>query len=229
MTGSSPSDEPLSPAQKPSLGAWSARAIAGLVFVLCYLILPPELDWVIRLVAAWDLAVLVLVCEGWYVILRSDPEQTRQRAVAEDPGRPALLAVAFGASVISLLAAIVMIGTGQPLAPTVPVWLPTVLGVIAIVGAWSLLHTAFALHYARLYYANPETIDSLEFHGGPPDDADFAYFAFGIGMTFQVPDVIVTKRQMRRIVLVHEVVSFAYNTAILALVINLIAGRVWRG
>ena len=66
---------------------------------------------------------------------------------------------------------------------------------------------------------------SLEFRGGPPDDADFAYFAFGIGMTFQIPDVNVTTRQMRRVVLFHQLLAFAYNTAILALIVNLLAGR----
>ena len=67
---------------------------------------------------------------------------------------------------------------------------------------------------------------SLTFTGGPPDDADFAYFAFGIGMTFQVPDVKVTCREMRRSVLFHQIISFAYNTTILALIINLVAGRI---
>jgi uncharacterized membrane protein len=88
-----------------------------------------------------------------------------------------------------------------------------------------LLHTAYTLHYAGLFYADPDMAGGLEFRGGPPDDADFAYFAFGIGMTFQIPDVNVTNRQMRRVVLAHQLVSFAYNTAILALVVNLLAGR----
>lgn len=227
MSESSSSGEPLPALQKPTLSVWSARAIAALAGIICFLALPSWLGWTMRSVAAWDLAVLVLVCEGWFVILRSDPGRARQRAVAEDPGRLAILAVSLGASVISLLAAILVIGQDQiQLAPReAPVWLHLALGLGAIVGAWMLLHIAFTLHYARLYYSNPETAESLEFRGGPPDDADFAYFAFGIGMTFQVPDVNVATRQMRRVVLAHQMISFAYNTAILALVINLIAGR----
>lgn len=225
MSDAPSSGDSLTAEQRRTVGAWAARAIAFAVFIIAFLALPASLGWVLRLVAAWDLGVLVLVGEGWYVILHTDPQAARRRAVAEDPGRLALLAVAFGASVISLLAAIIIIGHDEPFAPTTPVWLHTALGLAAIVGAWSLLHLAFALHYARLFYANPATSDGLEFRDGPPDDADFAYFAFGIGMTFQVPDVIVTNRQMRRTVLVHEISSFAYNTAILALVINLIAGR----
>jgi uncharacterized membrane protein len=193
--------------------------------ILCFAVLPARLGWATRAVAAWDLAVLVLVGEGWFIILRSDPERARDRAVAEDPGRAALLAVAFGASVVSLVAAVVTITQAQMVEPDSPAWLRTTLGLTAIIGAWTLLHTAFTLHYARLYYADPEMTEGLRFRGGPPDDADFAYFAFGIGMTFQVPDVDVTTRQMRRVVLFHQLISFAYNTAILALIVNLLAGR----
>ncbi len=148
--------------------------------------------------------------------------------MAEDPGREALLAVAFGASVISLVAAVVVITQAQIVAPDAPAWLCTALGLTAIIGAWTLLHTAFTLHYARLYYADPDMAASLEFHGGSPDEADFAYFAFRIGMTFQIPDVSITTRQMRRVVLFYQLIWFAYNTAILALIVNLLAGRLCR-
>jgi len=204
------------------LGAWPARAIAALIGIICYVALPPGLGWETRSVAAWDLAVLALVGEAWFVILRSDPRRARERAVAEDPGRAALWAVSFGASVTSLVAAVAMITATQIVAPD---GLRAALGLIAIIGAWTLLHTAYALHYAGLYYAEPDMDCGLEFRGGPPDDADFAYFAFGIGMTFQIPDVNVTNRWMRRVVLGHQLLSFAYNTAILALIINLLAGR----
>ena len=172
-----PADTPI---QQPTLGAWLARGIAAVAGILCFVALPTRFGGATRSVAAWDLAVLVLVCEGWFVILRSDPQRARERAVAEDPGRAALLAVAFGASVISLVAAVVVITQAQIVAPDAPAWLRTTLGLTAIIGAWTLLHTAFTLHYARLYYADPDMADSLEFRGGPPDDADFAYFAFGI-------------------------------------------------
>jgi len=225
MSESATSGDPLPILPKPSLPVWSTRAIAALAGVICFLMLPPWLGAVVRFVAAWDLAVFILIFEGWFLILRSDPERARNRAVAEGPGRAAILAISFGVSVISLLAAVVVIGQDQSPTPGVPPWLPTPLALAAIIGAWTLLHTAFTLHYARLYYADPDTAGSLEFRDGPPDDADFAYFAFGVGMTFQPPDVVVVTGQMRRIVLVHEVISFAFNTAILALVINLIAGH----
>src|SRR5215211_900356 len=203
--------------------SWLIAVLAG---ITCFFALQPWLGWQTRSVAAWDVVELVLVGEAWwFVILRSNPQRARERAVAEDPGRAGLLAVSFGVSLVSLVAAVVMISNAQAVASDAPDRLPQALGLVAIVGAWTLLHTAYALHYAGLYYAEPDMDCGLEFRGGPPDDADFAYFAFGIGMTFQIPDVNVTNRWMRRVVLGHQLLSFAYNTAILALIINLLAGR----
>lgn len=205
--------------------AWKAKALAGLFGVACFLLLPGDLGWVTRAVAAWDLMVLLLVAEGIWIILRADPERTRLRAVAEDPGRFALLAVTLGASVVSLLAAVLVISMGDQTSPAVPDWLRGAIGLSAIAGAWALMQVAFTLHYARLYYASGNARGGFEFRGGPPDEADFAYVAFGIGTAFQTPDVTVSNRYMRRVVLGHQVFAFLYNTAILALVINIIAGR----
>jgi uncharacterized membrane protein len=56
-----------------------------------------------------------------------------------------------------------------------------------------------------------------------PDFIDFAYFSFVLGMTFQVSDVQVTSRRLRRLVLAHSLLSFVYNTILLALTINTLA------
>ena len=89
-----------------------------------------------------------------------------------------------------------------------------------------LTHSAFALRYAHLYYRDDhEGVGGLTF----PSDAapcylDFAYFAFTIGMCFQVSDVSVRAARFRRAVLGHSMLSFLYNTAILATAINLAVG-----
>jgi uncharacterized membrane protein len=90
--------------------------------------------------------------------------------------------------------------------------------------AWGMTQTAFAFRYARLYYrADSEGVGGLELPGKEaPDYFDFAYFAFTIGMCFQVSDVCVTSTQIRRTVLLHAVISFAYNSVILAFVLNLV-------
>ena len=104
------------------------------------------------------------------------------------------------------------------------------LSVAALLLSWLLIHTLFAFHYARLYYFRPEGGD--EHHRGlkfpdeddEPDYLDFAYYSFVVGMTSQVSDIAVLSRRMRRLTLIHGVLSFIYNIAILAMSINIIGG-----
>ena len=104
---------------------------------------------------------------------------------------------------------------------------------IAILGmlfSWLLVHTIFTVRYAHLYYRNDP--DQPEMHVGGlkfpsedrPDFLDFAYFSFVLGMTFQVSDVEISSKTIRRIALFHGLLSFGYNTVIVALTINIIAG-----
>lgn len=201
-----------------------ARLIAVIGGAVVFFLLPTTMDRTLRLLAAWDLAVLVLVAEGWAIIISTDAEEMRERATAEDPGKAAIFAISFGASAMSLGLAVLVISTTNLVDPR-DLWLRTALGIGAILGAWLLLHTAYTLHYARLFYASPSTMGGINFTE-PPDAFDFAYLSFGIGMTFQVAEITPTNRAMRRAILRHELISFAYNTAILALVVNIIASQV---
>jgi len=95
---------------------------------------------------------------------------------------------------------------------------------LAVVLSWAVSHTAFALRYARLYYRGRST-GGLEFPGTPaPCDMDFAYFAFVIGMCFQVSDVAISSRRIRRAVFAHSLLSFGYNTVIVATVLDVVRG-----
>ncbi len=196
---------------------WAVAAVLGGI-VLAALSDGP--GWPIRAVAAWDAAVLVLLGLPWRVILASDARQ--------DPGAAGTLAIPLLASGVSLVAAVVLLRRSAAYAPAGLDDLLVGLGVIAVAGAWLLMNTAFGLHYAYLYYVDDGTPGGLAFPGDPPDDLDFAYFAFGIGKSFAVSDVSVSDKNIRRVVLLHAVPSFASNTAILALAINLAAGRLER-
>ena len=95
--------------------------------------------------------------------------------------------------------------------------------------SWGLVHTTFSIRYAHLYYGNSSSKDvkghGLDFPGDvDPDFIDFAYFSFVIGMTFQVSDVEISSRRIRRLTLVHSLISFIFNTVIVALTINALAG-----
>jgi uncharacterized membrane protein len=113
---------------------------------------------------------------------------------------------------------------GTPRAIYVPV------AVISMLFSWIVVHTTFCFHYAHLYYSDHD--EDPHVHAGgldfpnekKPDFLDFAYFAFVIGMTFQVSDVEITSRELRRLALLHGLLSFGLNTFVLALVVNLIAG-----
>jgi uncharacterized membrane protein len=96
------------------------------------------------------------------------------------------------------------------------------LAIVTITLSWTFIHAIFALHYAHDYYGSGHRANGLQFPGDDqPDYWDFAYFSFVVGMTFQVSDVAVTNRAIRRLVVAHGILSFAFNTAILALTVNL--------
>jgi uncharacterized membrane protein len=179
---------------------------------------PAAVPWWVRGVAGWDAASLTLLALVWNVILRAGPAETRHRASSDDPGRTAVFVLAVVASLVSLFASVFVLRRARDL-PLSPMW--TVLGLLAVVLSWGLTHSLYALRYAHLFYrrGNP---GGLQFPGTPePRDVDFAYFAFTLGMCFQTSDVVVDCTRVRRVVLVHTLLAFLYNTMILALALNL--------
>lgn len=103
------------------------------------------------------------------------------------------------------------------------------IAIITIVLSWAAVHTTFALHYAHDYYRNAKP-GGLQFPSGDKDDHadywDFVYFSFVIGMTAQVSDVGITDKTIRRTATAHGIVSFIYNTALLALTVNIAASAI---
>jgi uncharacterized membrane protein len=176
-------------------------------------------------VAIWSVAAFTLLILYWRMILRSTPGSTRCRATPEDPRRLGLLIISVGASIAALVTVVMLTKYGGQ---DYSAWL-LLLALPTIASAWALLHTIFTLHYARLYYRDDEEPGGLLFprvqkRGGPhePDDLDFAYLSFMIGMAFQSGDVDVCNRSMRLHTLIHGAIAFAFNTAILALTLNVV-------
>jgi uncharacterized membrane protein len=187
--------------------------------------IPPGVGAAFRAVAGWDAAAVVLGALSWMLILRNEAPETRRLAAAEDPGRRAAWVLVILASMFSLFAnAAVLRDVRSCAASTRNLFVA--LCVTAVAAAWLLTHTAYTLRYAHLYYRDDDEGEGgLTFPGdGAPAYLEFAYFAFTIGMCFQVSDVSVTSRQIRRAVLAHSVLSFAYNTAILATAVSLVVG-----
>jgi uncharacterized membrane protein len=175
-----------------------------------------------RALLAWDVAGLVLVGLAGLIILRSDARETRRRAAAYDPGRRVVWILVLIASTVSLLAATLVVREGRGGTRSLHV----ALCVATVVVSWLVTHSAFTLRYAHLYYRDVDRAGGIELPGGePPDDFDFAYFAFTIAMCFQVSDATISSRLIRRTALGQALLAFLYNTVILALVLNLIVGQ----
>jgi len=109
--------------------------------------------------------------------------------------------------------------------------LHVLLALLTVIFSWLLVHTVFGLRYAHAFYGDSgepgvnRHAAGLIFPGDrPPDYFDFAYFSFVVGMTCQVSDVQIASRGMRRLTLAHSILSFGYNTVILALLINTVSG-----
>ena len=180
---------------------------------------------VLAALGGWDAGGIVLLLLAWHLILGSDAASTQRLAAADDPGRTAVYALVVASSAVSLLSSTALVRQAKRVpGPHGDALVLLCLATVAL--SWALTHTAFALRYAHLYYrADAEGVGGLELPGGQrPAYFDFAYFALTIGMCFQVSDVMVTSPQIRRSVLLHAVLSFGYNTAILAFVLNLLFG-----
>jgi uncharacterized membrane protein len=199
--------------------------IGALVGLAAGLLLPGEQGWTVRTVVGWDVGSIAHLCFIWWLIWTSDPRATQCRAAAADPGRTVVWVLVLAASFFSLFAGVFVLRHAKDCGADKGALL-VVLCVVAIVASWALTQTAYTLRYAHLYYRDDDEGEGgLTFPGDrKPDDLDFAYFAFTIGMCFQVSDVAITSPQIRRAVLSQALLSFTYNTVILALVLNLLFG-----
>ena len=197
---------------------------------LCAWFVPAGAPALVRGVFAWDSMVLVFLTLTWTVMLRGGHATMRYRAAHYDASDSVLLLLCIVAVVASLVAITSMV-VGIRDMPTERKILRLVLSVVTVVGSWLFLHTVLALHYAHQYYwpkrlpGHPETHHGgLEFPGGEaPDYMDFMYFSFVLGACSQTSDVAITGKDIRRLVMLHGTLAFAFNTVLLALTVNVAA------
>lgn len=178
-----------------------------------------------RLVIGWDAAALVLLAVNWIFVARADGPTTRERASDEDPGRSMVWLLALASSAASVLATMTMLRIAHH-RPAHHVFLFGGLALASVALSWGVTHTVYTLRYAHLYYRgepDDETRPRLLFPDTKePAEIDFAYFSFGIGTCFQVADVAIADATIRRVALGHSLLSFFYNTTIVALTLNLV-------
>jgi uncharacterized membrane protein len=179
----------------------------------------------------WISFASTIIIMDWIIILSSHPREVRKIAKLQDSSRTFLFLFVIAASLASFGAIVFLLKSSKGHGATVNEHI--LLSITAVIISWWLLHTIFTLRYAHLYYdtdkddGTPRAAGGLDFPGGEePDYMDFVYFSFVLGMTFQVSDVEISSKEIRRLAWMHGMLSFAYNTAILALSINVISGMV---
>ncbi|MBE1552256.1 putative membrane protein [Mycobacterium sp. OAS707] len=172
-------------------------------------------------VAGWITASAVYLVWTWTAVGRMTPEQTASHATGEDPTRAATGTIMVVASIASLAGVGYVLLAGSAHGGEAEA--AAAVGIASVIAAWLIVHTVFALRYARLYYLMPT--GGVDFNqDDPPAYVDFAYLAFTIGMTYQVSDTDLQTPGMRATALRQALLSYVLGAVVLATTINLIAG-----
>ncbi len=182
-----------------------------------------------QLLLAWNIAIGLYLVLAWEMMLNSSEERMKLRAQMQDDGQFVVLILTVVAAVACMTAIVAQLSGLKDMSPFLR-GLHVGLAALTILTAWIFVHTMFALHYAHDFYVNMVKghPPCLEFPGicERPSYSDFLYFAFVIGTSGQTADVSMSSKPMRRIGLVHCVLSFFFNTTLLALTINIGAGLI---
>ena len=174
----------------------------------------------------WNIFSISYITTSWIIFYTRPVDDIERLANKEDGSRSFVLISVLVCSFASMFTVLLLMlsagsSSGQGMGNII-------LSITGIMTSWIMLHTIFTLHYAHQYYSKingDSTVPGLDFpEEKKPDYIDFAYFSFIIGMTFQVSDVTINSRIIRRTVLAHSLLAFALNTFVVALTINLIAG-----
>ncbi|MEY2480887.1 MAG: hypothetical protein QOI04_1814 [Verrucomicrobiota bacterium] len=178
-------------------------------------------------IAAWDTFALCTLALAWLTISTTPPAKLRTRAQMQDLSHMVIFVFVIFAACAGLFAVGFLFYTNKGVIVRSHFSAHLGLSLLAVISSWMLVHTVFGLRYAHTFYGDSDDPEARDHAGGlrfpgdrMPDYLDFAYFSFVIGMTFQVSDVVITAREFRHLVLLHGMLAFAFNTVILALMIN---------
>lgn len=209
-----------------------SRLILSAIFsLISSFLLPSWFSLSTRILCIWDAGTICFLASTWVLMVQAIPKTMRRNAQSQDEGRLVILSLITAAACASILAIVFILRETKDREIGVVIT-HVILAIITIIGSWLLVHTIFAMHYAHEYYQDHKTHSDSKAGGLDfpediePDYWDFLYFSFVIGMTSQVSDVEITSRSLRRLALVHSILSFFFNTAILAMSINIIAGLI---
>lgn len=221
--------------------------VALIVFVVCY----GKMSASTQFILVWIGYAVTQLGLSWATIFKVHPLEMKKISKVQDNNRTLIFMFVLVAALMSLFVVVLLLKSTQHLTGSA-LTLHILLSIAAVMCAWALVHTIFVFRYAHLYYESKgknlaksnkngaglkktdtteKEEDTSKYKEGlefpeekTPDYLDFTYFSFVIGMTFQVSDVEISSRRIRRLALMHSLVSFAFNTVIVALSINIISG-----
>ena len=211
------------------------RLYISLISGLLIFLLTKNLTSLVAFMYSWLTFALINLIFSWIIIFSFHPHEVRSFAEKEDTSGSFIFLFVLTAAFISLVAIILLLQS-VPDASKKGLSFHILLSISSVFCSWLLVHTLFTLRYAHLYYnwtgirgEKKESQPALAFPDeAEPDYLDFAYFSFVIGMTFQVSDVEINARAIRRLALLHGFLAFIYNTVIVAFSINIVSGLIAR-
>ncbi|AFY73885.1 putative membrane protein [Synechococcus sp. PCC 7502] len=213
---------------------WRVRSrliLSTLFSLIVSFLLPVWFSLSTKILCVWNAGMISFLVSTWALMIQAQPKTMRRNAQSQDEGRLVILSLVTAAACASILAIAFILREAKGKDISIVIF-HIVLAVVTIIGSWLLVHTIFAMHYAHEYYQDHQTQSDCKAGGLDfpediePDYWDFLYFSFVIGMTSQVSDVQITSRSLRRLSLLHGILSFFFNTAIVAMSINIIAGLI---
>ena len=197
--------------------------LAGLI---CFFTLPPALGYLQRLLISWNVLAWLYLFFMWFLMLRTDVRDIPHIARMQDESAGLVLGMVIIGCLVSILAILIELTSLKHLSGT-PRVLHLLLTGATLTISWALLPTSFAMHYAPHHYLHrSEEVTPMIFPGKPgePGYWDFLYYSFTIAVASQTADVATGTTDMRQITLLHSVISFVFNLAILGLSVNVGAG-----
>lgn len=208
----------------------SLTLLAGLL-LFAGLSVAHELRWVTRAILSWDTTVVLFIGSILVLMLSKDADDIRDHAASQDEGQGVILTLAVISAVASTAAVASELAVAKQ-AHGLEALARVGLGFSTVAASWAFVQFIFALHYAHEYYA-PDFKNCDRQQGGlnfpgdeDPDYWDFLHFAMIIGVANQTADISFTSKELRRIGTVHGVFAFVFNTGVLALTINMVAGLI---
>lgn len=201
--------------------------IAALIGLVAWLVLPATIAPQTRAILGWDTFVTIFLALVWHLFVVQRPEHMPADATAQEEGEWTIFWITLGAVTISFVAIIFEFSASKDMQPAVR-GLHVALVAFTLLASWLMTHIVFAMRYAHEYYETSPGRTGID--GGlqfpaddDPDYWDFTYFALVLGMTFQVSDVQITSRSLRRLATAHGLLGFLFNTVIIAVTVNIAA------